>query len=229
MNYSSAWFEGDAGGDMREAQHAKVRRALRMAGVQPGDRVLEIGCGWGALAEMATTEFGATLTGVTLSTEQLAFAQKRMARMGWQSQGRPALQDYRDIDDGPTTPSAPSKWSRPWAANTGPPISSRSRLLKPGGKACIQSIVIDDACSSATSAPPTSSSSTSSPAAACPARASSARGRGGGPARGGRVCLWARTTPKPSNAGASAFWRRSCSSGFDQRFMHIWEFYLFHC
>jgi len=64
MNYSSAWFEGDAGGDMRTAQHAKVRRALRMAGVQPGDRVLEIGCGWGALAEMATTEFGASLTGV---------------------------------------------------------------------------------------------------------------------------------------------------------------------
>jgi cyclopropane-fatty-acyl-phospholipid synthase len=53
MNYSSAWFEGQLDGDMRAAQHAKVRRALRMAGVQPGDRVLEIGCGWGALAEMA--------------------------------------------------------------------------------------------------------------------------------------------------------------------------------
>jgi cyclopropane fatty-acyl-phospholipid synthase-like methyltransferase len=49
---------------------------------KPGDRVLEIGCGWGALAEMATTEFGATLTGVTLSTEQLAFARERMARLG---------------------------------------------------------------------------------------------------------------------------------------------------
>src|SRR3989338_1841558 len=73
MNYSSAWFEGDAGGDMRKAQHAKLRRALRMAGVQPNSRVLEIGCGWGGRAEMATVEFGAHLTGVTLSTEQLAF------------------------------------------------------------------------------------------------------------------------------------------------------------
>ena len=101
MNYSSAWFEGDAGGDMRTAQLAKVRRALRMAGVQPGDRVLEIGCGWGALAEMATTEFGATLTGVTLSTEQLAFARKRMAQHGVAGQADLRLQDYRDISDGP--------------------------------------------------------------------------------------------------------------------------------
>ena len=58
MNYSSALYESP-GQDMVDAQHAKVRRALRMAGVRPGDRVLEIGCGWGALAEMATTEFGA--------------------------------------------------------------------------------------------------------------------------------------------------------------------------
>ena len=69
--------------------------------VQPGDQVLEIGCGWGALAEMATTEFGATLTGVTLSTEQLAFGQKRMAQHGVAGQADLRLQDYRDISDGP--------------------------------------------------------------------------------------------------------------------------------
>ena len=94
MNYSSAWFEGDHGKSMREAQNAKVRRALRMADVQPGDRVLEIGCGWGALAEMAVTEFGASVTGVTLSTEQLAFARQRMDELGAapgdRADGRPA-------------------------------------------------------------------------------------------------------------------------------------------
>ena len=82
MNYSSAWFDGDLTQPMQAAQHAKVRRALRMAEVTPGDRVLEIGCGWGALAEMATTEFQASITGVTLSTEQLAFAQARMGSTG---------------------------------------------------------------------------------------------------------------------------------------------------
>ena len=70
MNYSSAWFETPDQG-MEAAQHAKVRRALRMTDVKPGDRVLEIGCGWGALAEKATTEFDAHVTGVTLSTEIL--------------------------------------------------------------------------------------------------------------------------------------------------------------
>jgi cyclopropane-fatty-acyl-phospholipid synthase len=87
---------------MRDAQLAKVRRALRMANVQPGDRVLEIGCGWGALAEMATTEFGkASLTGVTLSTEQLAFAQQAHGAPGHEGQADLRLQDYRDIHDGP--------------------------------------------------------------------------------------------------------------------------------
>ena len=81
MNYSSAIFE-KPGTSMKDAQNAKVRRALNMARVKPGDRVLEIGCGWGALAEMATTEFDASLVGVTLSTEQLAWAQARIARLG---------------------------------------------------------------------------------------------------------------------------------------------------
>ena len=101
MNYSSAWFDGDQSQSMQTAQHAKVRRALRMAGVQPGNRVLEIGCGWGALTEMATTEFHASVTGVTLSTEQLAFAQARMARLGTQNQADLRLQDYRAIQDAP--------------------------------------------------------------------------------------------------------------------------------
>src|SRR5690606_37932054 len=76
MNYSSAWFEGDLGRDLAAAQEAKVRRTLRQAGVlggPAGQRVLEIGCGWGALAEIAAAEAGAKVVGVTLSTEQLAW------------------------------------------------------------------------------------------------------------------------------------------------------------
>ena len=139
MNYSSAWFEGNAGGDLRTAQHAKVRRALRMAGVQAGDRVLEIGCGWGALAEMATTEFGASLTGVTLSTEQLAFAQQRNPGADLR------LQDYRDIGDAPfdaicSIEMVEAVGREYWDTYFG----TVSRLLKPGGRACIQSITIRD-------------------------------------------------------------------------------------
>ena len=86
MNYSSAIF-ASPDTTMHEGQQAKVRRALTMAQVRPGDRVLEIGCGWGALAEMATTEFDASLVGVTLSTEQLDWAQARMERAGIPSIG----------------------------------------------------------------------------------------------------------------------------------------------
>ncbi len=59
MNYSSALFEGDMKQPLHEAQSSKVARALRMVNVQKGERLLEIGCGWGALAEMAIEKFGA--------------------------------------------------------------------------------------------------------------------------------------------------------------------------
>ncbi|MDO9112728.1 MAG: cyclopropane-fatty-acyl-phospholipid synthase family protein [Polaromonas sp.] len=148
MNYSSAIFETPQT-SMKDAQHAKVRRALRMAGVKPGDRVLEIGCGWGALAEMAATEFDASVVGVTLSTEQLAWAQQRMARVGAADKADLRLQDYRDI--GKTSGDAPfdaicsiemveAVGREYWPTY----FQAVARLLKPGGRACVQSIVIAD-------------------------------------------------------------------------------------
>ena len=148
MNYSSAIFESP-GTTMREGQMAKVRRALTQAQVRPGDRVLEIGCGWGALAEMAAGEFDASLVGVTLSTEQLGWAKDRMASAGLAGKADLRLQDYRDI--GRTTPDAPfdaicsiemveAVGREYWPEY----FQTVARLLKPGGHACIQSIVIAD-------------------------------------------------------------------------------------
>ena len=183
MNYSSALFETPET-PLKDAQHAKVRRALQMARVKPGDRVLEIGCGWGALAEKATLEFNASVIGVTLSSEQLEWAKARMDRLGipakasveaaaasaGSAQVGPAtsgdsephaagsigapfhdlrLQDYRDI--GKTTTDQPfdaicsiemveAVGRQYWPDY----FSTVARLLKPGGHACIQSIVIAD-------------------------------------------------------------------------------------
>jgi cyclopropane-fatty-acyl-phospholipid synthase len=146
MNYSSALFGGDKTQDMAEAQKAKVRRALRMTGVKPGDRVLEIGCGWGALAEAATVELGAHITGVTLSTEQLAYAQARMSRLGVAAQADLRLQDYRDISDAPFDAICSIEMIEAVGQSYWPTyFQTVSRLLKPGGHACIQSITIDDA------------------------------------------------------------------------------------
>jgi len=149
MNYSAAWFEDQPAQSLTQAQNAKVRRALRLAGVQPGHRVLEIGCGWGALAEMATVEFGAALTGVTLSSEQLAYANQRMERLGVScgkaGQADLRLQDYRDIQDAPFDAICSIEMVEAVGREYWPNyFASVSRLLKSGGRACIQSIVIDD-------------------------------------------------------------------------------------
>jgi cyclopropane-fatty-acyl-phospholipid synthase len=146
MNYSSALFQGDFSLSMQEAQHAKVRRALQATDVTQGSRVLEIGCGWGALAEMATMEMGAHVTGVTLSTEQLAFANARMKWNGKADQADLRLQDYRDIDDGPYDAVCSIEMIEAVGQEYWPTyFQAISKLLKPGGKACVQSIVIDDA------------------------------------------------------------------------------------
>jgi cyclopropane-fatty-acyl-phospholipid synthase len=146
MNYSSALFGDDLTQPMEQAQLAKVRRALTQAGVQRGDRVLEIGCGWGALAEMATAEMGASITGVTLSTEQLAFAQNRMQRLRTDHLAELRLQDYRDIDDAPFDAICSIEMVEAVGREYWPTyFGTVSKLLKPGGRACIQSIVIDDA------------------------------------------------------------------------------------
>jgi len=146
MNYSSAIFEGDTTQPMALAQKTKVRRALTQARVRPGDRVLEIGCGWGALAEMATTELGASITGVTLSTEQLEFARARMQRLGTSSQADLRLQDYRDIDDAPFDAICSIEMVEAVGSEYWPTyFATVAKLLKPGGYACVQSIVIDDA------------------------------------------------------------------------------------
>ena len=145
MSYSSAWFDNDLSQDLQAAQHAKVRRALRMAGVQAGagQRVLEIGCGWGGLAEIASREFGAKVTGITLSPSQLAYASERLGAQAIHADLR--LQDYRDTNDGPYDAICSIEMIEAVGRAYWPTyFQTIARLLKPGGQACIQSIVIDD-------------------------------------------------------------------------------------
>lgn len=145
MNYSSAWFQGDPTQPLQQAQQAKMARALQMAGVTAGakQRVLEIGCGWGAVAEMGASALGASMTGVTLSHEQLAWAKDRLAQAGLAADLR--LQDYRDIDDQPFDAIVSIEMLEAVGQAYWPTyFKTVHRLLKPGAKACIQTIVIDD-------------------------------------------------------------------------------------
>ncbi len=143
MNYSSALFSGNLAQDLPSAQGAKMRRALREVGLNPGDRLLEIGCGWGALAECAARDFRALPTGVTLSTEQLAWAQQRLKTADLPASLR--FQDYRDIDDGPYDAVVSIEMFEAVGREYwGTFFTKVAQQLKPGGRACIQTITIRD-------------------------------------------------------------------------------------
>ena len=144
MNYSSAWFDGDRTKPLAQAQTAKLRRAIAATGVQPGQRLLEIGCGWGAVAESAAS-YGIAVVGLTLSTEQLAWAKARLVHAGVAQHADLRLQDYRDVPDGPFDAIVSIEMFEAvgreyWDAY----FQTLHRQLKRGGKACVQVIVIRD-------------------------------------------------------------------------------------
>ncbi len=96
MTYSSALFENGAQQSLEAAQTAKYKSMVDQMGVQPGDHVLEIGCGWGGFAEYAAKERGLRVTGLTISKEQFKYAQDRIENAGLSDLVDFKLQDYRD-------------------------------------------------------------------------------------------------------------------------------------
>ncbi|MFD7289921.1 class I SAM-dependent methyltransferase [Streptomyces sp. NPDC059863] len=111
MVYSCAyWGDGDgdadrhANGDgftLEDAQRDKLDLICRKLGLKEGDRLLDVGCGWGSMAIHAAREYGVRVTGVTLSREQAAYARKRVAEEGLTDRIELRVQDYRDVRDGP--------------------------------------------------------------------------------------------------------------------------------
>ena len=100
MVYSCAYFEhGDE--TLDEAQAKKIDHILRKIRLMPGQRLLDIGCGWGALVLRAAQVLGAQCVGVTLSNNQFELAQRRVGEAGLQDRIEIRLQDYRDVTDGP--------------------------------------------------------------------------------------------------------------------------------
>ncbi len=97
MTYSSAKFDCP-GQPLNEAQTAKYKALATSMGLQSGQTVLEIGCGWGGFAEYAAREVGAKVTGITISEEQYAFAKQRIFDAGLNERADIKLVDYRDVD-----------------------------------------------------------------------------------------------------------------------------------
>ncbi len=142
MTYSSAVFAA-SGQDLEEAQHAKLDAILARTGTTAGDLILEIGCGWGSFAETAA-KAGVGVHGITLSTEQKAYAEARMARQGL-DQVEIELIDYRDVTgtyDGVASIEMVEAVGEEYWPDY---LAAIARALKAGGKAAIQYIAIDEA------------------------------------------------------------------------------------
>ncbi|OIR15472.1 cyclopropane-fatty-acyl-phospholipid synthase [mine drainage metagenome] len=144
MTYSSALFGNGPADSLQDGQVAKYRRILSQLAVSPGARILEIGCGWGGFAEIATREGGVQVRGITLSAEQLQFAQQRLADAGLAEQADLLLMDYRDSDERYDAIASIEMFEAVGEAYWPTYFECISRNLKPGGRACIQTIVIAD-------------------------------------------------------------------------------------
>ena len=100
MVYSCAYF-GSPDDTLDEAQTRKLDLVCRKLELQPGERLLDIGCGWGSLLIHAASEYGVRGVGVTVSEQQAQLARERIAQAGLSDRLEVRLQDYRDVADGP--------------------------------------------------------------------------------------------------------------------------------
>ncbi|GHG30291.1 SAM-dependent methyltransferase [Streptomyces albogriseolus] len=102
MVYSCAyWPAPPPEGTLEQAQHDKLELVARKLALRPGQRLLDVGCGWGSMAIHAAREHGVNVVGITLSQEQAAYARKRIAEEGLTDRVEIRVQDYRDVADGP--------------------------------------------------------------------------------------------------------------------------------
>ena len=144
MTYSAAVF-ARTDNDLESAQREKYRRIAEMAGLRPGHRVLEIGCGWGGFAVYAAKTIGCHVTALTISEAQFAYTQRRIAALGLQDCVTVAFRDYRDEADRydrivsiEMIEAVGESW---WPTY----FRQLHDRLVAGGRAVVQAITIDDA------------------------------------------------------------------------------------
>jgi len=144
MLYSSALYDEPVDDTLESAQARRLDRIVDLLDMPKGADVLEIGCGWGALAATLARECGARVTGLTLSAEQLAFAREHAAALGVAEQTDLRLQDYRDVggrfDRIVSIEMIEAVGEAYWPTY----FETLRRRLKPGGVAVLQAITIAD-------------------------------------------------------------------------------------
>jgi cyclopropane-fatty-acyl-phospholipid synthase len=231
MTYSSALFGDDPARSLRDAQDAKYRRILDALALPSGARVLEIGCGWGGFAELAARD-GLHVTGLTLSTEQHAWASRRLADAGLADNARFLLQDYRDergrYDAIVSIEMFEAVGEQYWPGY----FETLRRCLVPGGRAVVQTITIDESYFERYRRGTDFIQQYIFPGGMLPSPTVFIRSAGKAGLsvddRFGFGLDYARTLQQWRESFMAALPRIS-AQGFDTRFARTWEFYLAYC
>ena len=132
MVYSCAYFR-DWNNDLVTAQHDKLDMICRKLLLKPGDRLLDVGCGWGALVCHAAKHFGVSAVGVTLAEEQFAYAKEKVSRLGLDNKVTIELRDYSLIEGNFDKIASIAMFEQVGVANYPVYFQTIQRLLKPGG------------------------------------------------------------------------------------------------
>jgi cyclopropane-fatty-acyl-phospholipid synthase len=143
FTYSSALFNSPED-SLEQAQLNKYRRICEMLDLQPGQTILEVGCGWGGFAELAAGEFGAHVYGITLSKEQLSFAENRIKSAGLDNLVKLELIDYRDVTGSYDHIVSIEMFEAVGEENWPTYFEMLKTRLKPSGKAVLQIISIEN-------------------------------------------------------------------------------------
>jgi cyclopropane-fatty-acyl-phospholipid synthase len=143
MTYSCAVF-ADPAEPLAGAQRRKLRRVCDTLGLREGDCVLEIGCGWGSFALTAAGEYGARVTGITLSPAQAELARRRVADAGLADRVEIRVQDFREVEGEFDAVASIEMLEAIGEPLHEPYFAAIDRVLAPGGKAVVQTILIPD-------------------------------------------------------------------------------------
>ncbi|WP_420103464.1 class I SAM-dependent methyltransferase [Bosea sp. (in: a-proteobacteria)] len=230
MTYSAALYESPAE-SLERAQERKLDRIVAMLDLKGGEHVLEIGCGWGALAERLARA-GCRVTAITLSPSQLAFAQERIDRAGLADRVELRLQDYRDVtgrfDRVVSIEMIEAVGRAYWPSY----FATIARSLQPGGSAVLQAITIDPALFESYQSGTDFIQRFIFPGGCLPSlEAIAASARSQGMATGERLDFGEgyALTLKEWRHRFLQQWPQIAKLGFDEPFRRIWEFYLCYC
>jgi cyclopropane-fatty-acyl-phospholipid synthase len=232
MTYSCAIWERP-GETLEEAQRRKLRRVCDKLALEPADHLLEIGCGWGSLALTAAGEYGARVTGLTLSEQQYALARERVSAAGLGDRVEILLQDYRTLE-GRFSKIASVEMLEAVGYRQFPVFfAACDRLLERGGRACVQTIAIPDQRFERYRRREDWIQRYIFPGSLIPSVEALQRAA----ARASDLLLLDLDEIGPDYAPTLKVWRERFLArlvdvrrlGYDERFVRIWEFYLAYC